>query len=117
MSIAKGAIRGISAAMKAAGGAIIYRRVTTGIYNSVNGSVSEVKTDIPLKGIVSNVSRSEVSDLISAQDKRVRISAGDIDFTPTTFDRVVINNIEYKIIQINTTEQDNTNIAFNLFLR
>ena len=101
MSIAKGA----------------YRRVSTGIYNSVSGSMSETKTDTIIKGIVSNVTSTEVSDLISSKDKRVRISAGDIDFIPSTSDRVIISGTEYKIIQINTTEQDNTAISFNIFLR
>ena len=103
--------------MRAVGGTITYRRVTTGIYNPTSGSMSEVATDFTLKGVVSNVTRSEVADLVSSQDKRLTISAGDISFTPTTFDRVVISGTEYKIIQINTNEQGNTAISFDLFLR
>tara|TARA_Y100001938_G_scaffold146092_1_gene224240 strand:+ start:138 stop:491 length:354 start_codon:yes stop_codon:yes gene_type:complete len=117
MSIAKGAIKGISAAMRVVGGAITYRRITTGIYNTASGDMSEVATDFTLKGVVSNVTRSEITDLVSSQDKRLTISAGDISFTPTTFDRVVISGTEYKIIEINTNEQDNTAISFDIFLR
>tara|TARA_R100001440_G_scaffold23906_1_gene38828 strand:- start:8460 stop:8813 length:354 start_codon:yes stop_codon:yes gene_type:complete len=117
MSIAKGAIKGISAAMRAVGGTITYRKVTTGIYNSSSGSMSENVTDFNLKGVVSNVTKSEVSELVSTQDKRLTISAGDITFTPTTFDRVTISGTEYKVIQINTNEQDNTAISFDIFLR
>ena len=58
-----------------------------------------------------------MNDLISSQNKRLTISAKDIDFSPTTFDRVVISGTEYKIIQINTTEQGNIAIAYDLFLR
>ena len=117
MSIAKGIIKGISSGMRAVGGTVTYRRVTTGIYNSTSGSISEVKSDFTIKGVVSNVTRSEVTDLVSSQDKRLTISAGDITFTPTTFDRVVISGTEYKIIQINTNEQGNTALSFDLFLR
>ena len=99
------------------GGDITYRRVTTGIYNPTSGSMSEVKADSSIKGVVGQVTRSEVTDLISSQDKRLSIAAKDIDFSPTTFDRVVISGTEYKIIQINTTEQGNTAIAYDLFLR
>ena len=99
------------------GGDITYRRVTTGIYNPTSGSMSEVKADSSIKGVVGQVTRSEVNDLISSQDKRLTIAAKDIDFSPTTFDRVVIGGTEYKIIQINTNEQDNTAISFDIFLR
>ena len=117
MNISKGVIKGISSGMRAVGGTITYRRVTTGIYNSTSGSISEVKSDSTVKGVVSNVTRSEVTDLVSSQDKRVTISAGDISFIPTTFDRVVISGTEYKIIQINTNEQGNAALSFDLFLR
>ena len=99
------------------GGGITYRRVTTGIYNPTSGSMSEVKADSSIKGVVGQVTRSEVNDLISSQDKRLTIAAKDIDFTPTTFDRVVISGTEYKIIQINVLEQNNTAISYDLFLR
>ena len=117
MSIASSLKKAASKTIKALGGDITYRRVTTGIYNPTTGSMSEVKTDVSIKGVVSNVQRSEVTDLVSSQDKRLTISAGDITFTPTTFDRVVISGTEYEVIQINTSEQDNVAISFDFFLR
>ena len=117
MSIAKALKKAASKTIKVLGGDITYRRVTTGIYNPTSGSMSEVKTDVNIKGVVSNVTRSEVSDLVSSQDKRLTISAGDITFTPTTFDRVVISGTEYKIIQINVNEQNNVAVSFDIFLR
>ena len=117
MSLAKALQKAASASIKKLGGDITYRRVTTGIYNPTSGSLSEVKTDVSIKGVVSNVTRSEVNDLVSSQDKRLTISAGDITFTPTTFDRVVISGIEYKVVQINTNEQNNTAVSFDIFLR
>ena len=117
MSIASALKKAASKTIKALGGDITYRRVTTGIYNPTTGSMSEVKTDVSIKGVVSNVQKSEVTDLVSNQDKRLTISAGDITFTPTTFDRVVISGTEYKVIQINTNEQNNVAISFDFFLR
>ena len=117
MSIANALKKAASKTIKVLGGDITYRRVTTGIYTPTSGSMSEVKTDVNIKGVVSNVTRSEVSDLVSSQDKRLTISAGDITFTPTTFDRVVISGTQYKVVQINTNEQDNTAISFDIFLR
>ena len=117
MSIANALKKAASKTIKVLGGDITYRRVTTGIYNPTSGSMSEVKTDVNIKGVVSNVTRSEVSDLVSSQDKRLTISAGDITFTPTTFDRVVISGTQYKVVQINTNEQNNTAISFDISLR
>ena len=117
MSIANALKKAASKTIKALGGDITYRRVTTGIYNPTSGSMSEVKTDVSIKGVVSNVTRSEVTDLVSSQDKRLTISAGDITFTPTTFDLVVLSGTEYKVVQINTNEQNNTAISFDIFLR
>ena len=45
------------------------------------------------------------------------ISAGDITFVPTTKDRVVISNVEFKIIQVVTNEQNNIPVSFDLILR
>ena len=117
MSIANALKKAASKTIKALGGDITYRRVTTGIYNPPSGSMREVKSDVSIKGVVNNVTRSEVTDLVSSQDNRVTISAGDITFTPTTFDRVVISGTEYKVVQINTNEQNNTAISFDIFLR
>ena len=117
MSIANSLKKAASKTIKVLGGDITYRRVTTGIYNPTSGSMSEVKTDVNIKGVVSNVTRSEVSDLVSSQDKRLTISAGDITFTPTTFDRVLISGTQYKVVQINTNEQNNIAISFDIFLR
>tara|TARA_B100002019_G_C21086205_1_gene506284 strand:+ start:216 stop:569 length:354 start_codon:yes stop_codon:yes gene_type:complete len=117
MSLANALKKAASSSIKALGGDITYRRVTTGIYNPTTGSMSEVKTDVSIKGVVSNVQRSEVTDLVSSQDKRLTISAGDITFTPTTFDRVVISGTEYKVVQININEQNNVAISFDIFLR
>ena len=117
MSLASALKKAASAAIKATGGAITYRRVTTGIYNPTTGSMSEVKTDVNIKGVLSKVTKSEVNDLIESQDKRLTISAGDLSFVPTTKDRVVISSVEFKIIQVITNEQNNTAISFDLILR
>ena len=52
-----------------------------------------------------------------AQDKRLIIASKDISFVPTTKDRVVISNVEFKVIQVVTNEQNNIPISFDLILR
>ena len=117
MGLAKFLRKAASKPINKLGGDITYRRVTTGIYNPTSGSMSEVKSDSSIKGVISQVTRSEVNDLISSQDKKITIAAKDIDFSPTTFDRIVISGTSYKIVQINTNEQGNTAISFDIFLR
>lgn len=117
MSFANALKKAVSKTFKVLGGNITIRRTVLGGYNVQTGTTVEKFTDTTIKGVVSNVSSNEVNDLIEAQDKRLTISAGDIDFLPTTKDKVIIEGIEYSIIQILTNEQGNIPISFELILR
>ena len=117
MSLAKALKKAASASLKKLGGDVTIRRVTTGSYNTTTGAITESPSDTTIKGVLSNVTRSQVNDLIESQDKQLTISAGDITFAPTTKDRVVISSVEFKIIQVLTNEQNNTAVSFDLILR
>ena len=114
MGIASSLKKVTSKALKAVGGSVVFRKVTAGSYNEETGKIVESFLDTTIKGVIQNVSNSEVNDLIQAQDKTCLISAGDLDFVPTPKDRVLI---VYKIVQVRTEEQDNIPVAFTLFLR
>jgi hypothetical protein len=45
------------------------------------------------------------------------MSLANLTFVPTTKDRVVISNVEFKIIQVVINEQNNTPVSFDLILR
>ena len=117
MSLAKALKKAASASLKKLGGDVTIRRVTTGSYNTTTGAITESTSDTTIKGVLSNVTRSQVNDLIESQDKQLTISAGDITFAPTTKDRVVISSVEFKIIQVLINEQNNTAVSFELGLR
>tara|TARA_X000001382_G_C3060130_1_gene144007 strand:- start:137 stop:490 length:354 start_codon:yes stop_codon:yes gene_type:complete len=117
MSLTSGLKKAASKVVNKFGGSITYRRIVTGIYNTSLGTVSETKTDLSIKGVLDGVSKSEVNDLITQNDKKLTVAAKDISFTPTNKDRVVIAGVEYKVIAINTSELDNTPITFDIFLR
>ena len=117
MSLAKALKKAASASLKKLGGDVTIRRVTTGTYNTTTGAITESTSDTTIKGVLSNVTRSQVNDLIESQDKQLTISAGDITFIPTTKDRVVISSVEFKIIQVLTNEQNNVAVSFDLILR
>lgn len=117
MSLANALKKAATKTLAKLGGDITLRRVTTGIYNPTTGTISETISDTTIKGALTNVSRSEVNDLVESQDKLLIISAGDISFVPTTKDKVIISSVEFKIIQINIDEQNNTPIAYQLILR
>ena len=99
------------------GGAAVIRYVSPGAYNAATGAASESTTDVSVRGAAEGVSRSEVNGLIEAEDKRLTVPAGSLTTAPTTKDRVVISNVIYQIIQVETEEQDNTPIVYKLFLR
>ena len=67
--------------------------------------------------MLQNVNQREINDLIRDSDKICTIAALDLTFVPTTTDRVSIVNIEYQIIRIKTTENDNSEIIYKLYLR
>ena len=117
MSLANALKKAASKTLSKLGGDVTIRRVSTGSYNTTTGAITETTSDTTIKGALSNVSRSQVNDLIESQDKILTISAGDLTFVPTTKDRVVISSVEFKIISIAVNEQNNTPISFELVLR
>ena len=117
MSLANALKKAASKTLSKLGGDVTIRQVTAGSYNTTTGAITETTSDTTIKGSLNNVNRSEVNNLIEAQDKILTISAGDITFVPTTKDRVVISSVEFKIISVTTNEQNNTPISFELVLR
>tara|TARA_Y100000356_G_scaffold131943_1_gene136456 strand:- start:386 stop:739 length:354 start_codon:yes stop_codon:yes gene_type:complete len=117
MSLANALKKAASKTLSKLGGNVTIRKVTAGSYNATTGSISETTEDTTVKGILENVTRSQVNDLIEQQDKILTIAANDLDFVPTTKDRVVISSVEFKIITVNTNEQNNTPISFEIILR
>jgi len=110
----KNAIPGV---IKATGSDIVLRFVTLGTYNKSTGSVTESNTDVPIKALVDNISKFEVNDLINQDDKRVTIAAKDVNTTPTTKDKILINNIVHQIITVDTLEAAGLAITFTLIVR
>ena len=117
MSLANALKKAASKTLSKLGGNVTIRKVTAGSYNTTTGVISETTADTTIKGVLDNVTRSQVNDLIESQDKILTISAGDLTFVPTTKDRVVISSVEFKIISVTTNEQNNTPISFELVLR
>ena len=99
------------------GGTATIRRVTTGTYNPATGTVSEATSDTAVRGVLQDVNLREVNDLIRATDKRLLIAAADLSATPTTADEVIITGATYQVIRVDTIEQDNTAITYELILR
>ena len=99
------------------GGDVTVRFVTAGSYNTTTGASTESTSDTDIKGVVEGVSKAEVNDLIQAEDKRLTVAADDLTTAPGTKDRVVISSVVYQIIAVNTVEQDNTAITYELILR
>jgi hypothetical protein len=99
------------------GGALTYRRVSGGAYNASTGAITETTTDYSLRGVLQDVKAREVNELIQAGDKRLYIAATDLAVTPNTADRVIIAAVSHQIINVQTIEQDNQSITYELVLR
>lgn len=104
--------------MSKLGGDVTIRVVTPGTYNTSTGAIVETVADTGIKGVLEDVSVREVNDLVQAGDKRLIVAALDLNGTvPSTIDRVVINSVSHQIIRVDTIEQDNTAITYELILR
>jgi hypothetical protein len=99
------------------GGVATIRSVTVGAYNTTTGAATETTTDTTVRGVLEDVRRSEVNDLVQQGDKRLTVAAADLTNAPTTADRVIINSRNLQIIEVRTIEQDNTAITYELILR
>lgn len=99
------------------GGEVTIRRVTVGAYNATTGTAAETTTDTVVRGVLQDVNLREVNDLIQASDKRLLIAAADTASVPTNADRVIIGGITHQVIQVQTIEQDNEPITYELILR
>ena len=99
------------------GGDVTIRFVTAGAYNTTAGTVAESNTDSEVKGILEDVVSREANELVQAGDKRLTVAAKDLDAAPATKDKVLVNSVVHQIIIVETTEQDNTAITYELILR
>ena len=99
------------------GGSATIRRVVPSTYNPATGSISETTTDTAVRGVLQDINLNEVNDLIQATDKRLLIAAADLTSPPTPTDRVIIGSITHQVIRVDTIEQDNTPITYELILR
>ena len=103
--------------LKSLGADVTIRYVTNAAYDTTTGTSGETISDTNIKGVLQNVSKSEANSLIEAQDKLLIISAEELATAPGTKDRVVISSVVYQIISVNTVEQVNTAITYELILR
>lgn len=99
------------------GGTATIRFVTPGAYNAATGTIIETTADTVVRGVLEDVNAREVNELIQAGDKKLMIAAADVAMAPNTVDRVIINSISHQIIRVDTIEQDNTAITYELILR
>lgn len=117
MSLATPLRKVASKLMAKFGGTATIRFASPGVYNATTGTVSETISDVAVRGVLEDVNQREVNDLIQAGDKRLLIAAADVATAPSTDDRVLIGGVTHQVIRVDTIEQDNTAITYELILR
>lgn len=117
MALATSLRKTASKLMAKFGGEVIFRQITTGVYNTTTGTSTQTATTTTIRGVIEDVTEREVSDLVKTSDKKLTIAAADLSFEPSASDQVTVSNRIMQIIQINKIEQDNTAIVFEIYLR
>jgi len=115
--LGKSVSKAIPKVFKKLGENVIIRTISLSSYNTTSGTVTETTTDKTVKGVVSDVSRSEVNDLVNQGDKRLLVAANDLSAVPTTKDKVLINNSIHQIINVETETATGNDITYKLILR
>ena len=120
MSLAKSLEKVASKVIGKFGGDVTIRYVTAGDYDTTTGTIPDFSIgleDVNIKGVVEDVNLREVNELIQAADKKLTVAANDLDAAPETKDRVVISGVDHQVVRVETTEQDNTAIVYEIYLR
>ena len=99
------------------GGDVTIQFVSLGAYNPVTGKVNETIATATIKGVLEDVNASEVNDLVRGDDKKLTVAASALSNVPGLDDKVVISSVTHQIVQIETVEQANQAIVYQLFLR
>lgn len=99
------------------GGEVIFRRVTTGAYNTSTGAATPTVATTTVRGVLEDVNEREVNDLVKGTDKKLTVAAADLSFEPAVSDQVTVASRAMQIIQVTKIEQDNTAIIFEIYLR
>ena len=117
MSKFRGFRQASSNILKAFGGAVTYQQIASGTYRTATGTVSELVTSHSIVGFLENVKKSEVTELVQQNDKKLTITRGDIDFEPTPADTVLVSGISYNVIQVDKDMVEGEDVIYQLYLR
>ena len=120
MSLAKALQKAVGKSTAKLGGDVTIRYVSAGDYDTTTGTIPDFSTTIEsheVKGVLEDVNTREVNELIQAGDKRLTVAAIDLPSVPETKDRVTIAGTEHQVVRVQTTEQDNTPLSYELILR
>ena len=94
---------------------VVISRLVTGEYDTLLGSFESSSVDLTIdKAIVTSYSDSELSENLLATDSKVIIKQSDITSSFSTSDSVSIDNVTYKIVNI---EQDPVNSIWIIQVR
>jgi hypothetical protein len=99
------------------GGDVTIQSVSLGSYNPTTGTATETITSETVKGVLEDVNGSEVNDLVRGDDKKLTVAASALSAVPGLDDKVVISSVTHQIVQLETIEQTNQAIVYQLFLR
>lgn len=100
MSLDRAVQRIAQTAIRAVGTAVTIQRVATPTYDPATGRASSsITTQTPPARLDVYTDR-EIQGTIKAGDRKVIIAAVDLDWVPSTSDRVMIANVRHEVIRV-----------------
>ena len=99
------------------GGDVTIQFVSLGTYNPTTGTAVETINDVTTKGVLEDVNATETNDLVRSDDKKLTVAASALSTVPGVDEKVQISGVTHQIVRIQTIEQANQAIVYQLFLR
>jgi hypothetical protein len=106
------------------GTSISYQRVTPGTYNAETGAMTPERVSThAIRGTVEPFVRRflsanrESADLVQLGDLQVTIAADALSFVPSTNDRVVINGVQYGVVNVDPERAGDVTVIYGMHCR
>lgn len=106
-----------SSVMRRLGTQITMTRMTSGTYNTTSGGGTPTSSNTAVQGTYFEFTGKQLGDHIKLGDRGLTIAAKDLDWTPTTEDRVTDGSVTYRVVRVESPQATDQAAVHMLQLR